>query len=133
MVNGMLIYTTTRSSRKPNRKTKRELEEYNRWLQTVNPSGKKPSKPSGKLIQNKPYRRGYEETLAIPSVDSGKPAVLGVKSIMDPFNLQKESEEVREAIIAKSKRVAIAYNKGGYVYLTDDTDPTTLGSSERRR
>jgi hypothetical protein len=133
MVNGMLIYTTTRSLKKPNRKTKREVEEYNRWLQSVNPSGKKPSKPSGSLVQNKPYRRGYEETLAIPSVDSGKPSVLGVKSIMDPFNLQKESEEVREAIIAKSKRVAIAYNKGGYQYLTDDTDPTTLGSSERRR
>ena len=133
MVNGMLIYTTTRSSKKPNRPKRQEAEEYNRWLKSVNPSGQKPSKPSGKLTQNKPYRRGYEEALAIPSVDTGKASVLGVKSIMDPFNLQKESEEVQEAIIAKSKRVAIAYNKGGYQYLTDDTDPTTLGSSERRR
>jgi hypothetical protein len=79
------------------------------------------------------YRRGFEENKQIPSVDTGKPGVLSVKSIMDPFNLKKESAEVQEAIIAKSKRVAIAYNKGGYQYLTDDTDPTTLGSSERRR
>lgn len=129
----MLIYTNTRSSKKPHRKTKREVEEYNRWLQSVNPSGKKLEKKFTPLQPSKVYRRGYEETKAIPSHDSGAPVVLGVKSIMDPFNLQKESEEVREAIIAKSKRVAIAYNKGGYQYISDETDPTTLGSSERRR
>lgn len=129
----MLIYTTTRSSKKQPRKTKRELEEYNRWLQSVNPSGKKLEKKFTPLQPNKVYRRGYEETKAIPSYDSGAPAVLAVKSIMDPFNLQKESEEVREAIISKSKRVTSLYNKGGLQYISDDTDPTTLGSSERRR
>lgn len=129
----MIIYTTTRSSKKQPRKTKREIEEYNRWLQTVNPSGKKPEKKSGLLSKSNTYRRGYEEAKAIPSFDTGKAAVLGVKSIMDPFNLKKESEDVQEAIIAKSKRVAIAYNKGGYQYISDETDPTTLGSSERRR
>lgn len=129
----MLIYTNTRSSKKQPRKTKREIEEYNRWLQSVNPSGKKLEKKFTPLQPSNVYRRGYEETKAIPSYDSGKPVVLGVKSIMDPFNLQKESEEVQEAIIAKSKRVAIAYNKGGYQYISDETDPTTLGSSERRR
>jgi len=128
----MLIYTTTPSS-KQKRRTQKEIDEYNRWLRCVNPSGKKPSKLSGPLAQAKPYRRGFEENKKIPSVDSGMPGVLGVTSIMDPFNLQKESEDVREAIIAKSKRVAIAYNKGGYQYITDETDPTTLGSSERRK
>jgi len=129
----MLIYTNTRSSKKPHSKTKREIEEYNRWLQSVNPSGKRPERKSGPLVQSKPYRRGFEEAKAIPSVDTGAPAVLAVTSIMDPFNLQKEAPEVQEAIIAKSKRVAIAYNKGGYQYISDETDPTTLGSSERRR
>ncbi len=129
----MLIYTNTRSLKKPNRKTQKEVEEYNRWLRSVNPSGKKPDKNFKPLSQSTVYRRGFEENKQIPSVDTGKPGVLSVKSIMDPFNLKKESAEVQEAIIAKSKRVAIAYNKGGYQYLTDDTDPTTLGSSERRR
>lgn len=123
----MLIYTTTRSSKKQPRKTKREVEEYNRWLQSVNPSGKKLDKKFTPLQPSSVYRRGYEETKAIPSYDSGKPVVLGVKSIMDPFNLQKESEEVQEAIIAKSKRVAIAYNKGGIQYITDDADPKDFG------
>lgn len=128
----MLIYTTTPTSR-PKRKTQKEIEEYNLWLKSVNPSGKKPSKPLGNLVQAKPYRRGYEENKSIPSVDSKVSGALAVKNIMDPFNLQRLPEKVREEVIAKSKRVAIVYNKGGYQYLTDDTDPTTLGSSERRR
>lgn len=48
-------------------------------------------------------------------------------SIMDPHNLQRESADVREAVISKSQRVAPAYNKGGYQYLTDETDLTSVG------
>ena len=48
-------------------------------------------------------------------------------SIMDPRSLAMESKIVRDEIIAKSKRVAIAYNKGGYQYITDDTDAKTIG------
>lgn len=49
------------------------------------------------------------------------------KSIMDPVSLSKESEETRTEIIAKSKRIAIAYSKGAYQYVSDGTDPTTIG------
>ena len=132
MVNGMLIYTTTPSS-KVKRKTQKEIDEYKRWLRSVNPSGQKPSTPSGALSVNKPYRRGYDEAKKIPSVQSTAPAVLAVTSIMDPLNLSRMSEKDRESVIAKSKRVAIVYNKGGYQYISDETDPTTLGSSERRK
>lgn len=48
-------------------------------------------------------------------------------SVMNPMSLAKESEETREAIIAKSKRIAIAYSKGAYQYVTDDTDAKTIG------
>lgn len=54
-------------------------------------------------------------------------------SVMDAVSLAKEPEHVREAIIAKSKRIAIAYNKGAYQYVTDETDPKTIGSGERLR
>ena len=54
-------------------------------------------------------------------------------SVMDAVSLAKEPEHVREAIIAKSKRIAIAYNKGAYQYVTDGTDPKTIGSGERLR
>jgi hypothetical protein len=128
----MLIYTTTPTS-KPKRKTQKEIEAYNQWLRSVNPSGKKPSRPVGNLSANKPYRRGFDDTKKIPSVDTGVTGALAVKNIMDPLNLSRMSEEDREKVVAKSKRVSIVYNKGGYQYLTDDTDPTTLGSSERRK
>lgn len=50
-----------------------------------------------------------------------------VTSIMDPRKLSQESEEVRNEIIAKSKRITVAYNKGGYQYITDGTDLKSVG------
>jgi hypothetical protein len=47
--------------------------------------------------------------------------------MMDPAKLAKESPEVRDAIIAKSKRLAPAYSKGAVQYITDDADIQTLG------
>lgn len=35
--------------------------------------------------------------------------------------------EAQEEIAAKSRRVAIAYDKGGYQYITDDTNLGDLG------
>jgi hypothetical protein len=48
-------------------------------------------------------------------------------SIMDPIALAKESPEVRDQIIAKSKRIAIAYSKGAYQYVTEETDIKSVG------
>jgi len=77
-------------------------------------------------------RRGAEVN-RIPSLSSEAAAGPAfVNSVMDPMSLAKETPEVRAAIIAKSKRIAIAYNKGAYQYVTDDTDPTGLGSRSRR-
>lgn len=54
-------------------------------------------------------------------------------SMMDPVALQKEAPDVRRAIIAKSKRLAVAYNKGPVMFITDEIDPASLGSGERLR
>jgi hypothetical protein len=51
----------------------------------------------------------------------------GRNSVMDPVSLAREPEHVRAAIIAKSKRIAIAYSKGAYQYVTDETDAKTIG------
>jgi len=40
--------------------------------------------------------------------------------------LERELEALKE-IEKKKKRVAIAYNKGAYQYITDDCDPKTIG------
>lgn len=59
----------------------------------------------------------------------------GYSNTIDNINWKKaenEEHEQREQVAAKEieekrKRVGIAYNKGGYVYLTDNTDAETLG------
>jgi len=47
-------------------------------------------------------------------------------------NLHRESPEIQAAIIDKANRVDVGYNKGGLIYVTPGTDPTTLGSKSRR-
>lgn len=53
-----------------------------------------------------------------------------VTSIMDPMILQRENEETRAAIIAKSKCVAPAYSKGAYQLITPGMDPSDLGKKK---
>lgn len=67
------------------------------------------------------------ETRDIPSLGSSGPGACVSRSVMDPVSLAKETPEVRDAIIAKSKRLAPAYNKGAVQYVSDETDPKTIG------
>jgi hypothetical protein len=60
------------------------------------------------------------------------PDACAKRSIMDPRVLANEKPEVREAILAKSHRLMPLYNKGGYQYVTDGEDVTTLGTRSRR-
>ena len=46
-------------------------------------------------------------------------------TIMDKLHL--ESAEVRDQILAKSTRLAPAFNKGAVQYITDESDPRFLG------
>lgn len=71
------------------------------------------------------YRR--DETRDIPSLGSTTLGALVNNSVMDPVNLARETPAVRDAIIAKSKRLAPAYNKGAVQYVSDETDPKTIG------
>jgi hypothetical protein len=73
-----------------------------------------------------PYRKGAAETMAVPSLVTNQTFV-GKPNIMDPISLMKESPEVREQIIAKSKRLAPIYSKGAVQYISDGEDLTTLG------
>lgn len=72
------------------------------------------------------WRRGAE-TNAIPSLVTTGKVACSSNSVMDPMNLQKESPETQAAIIAKSKRLAPAYNKGAVQYLSEEVDPKTIG------
>lgn len=77
-------------------------------------------------ISSRPYRAGAEETMALPSLCTTETFV-GKPNIMDPVSLMKETPEVREQIIAKSKRLAPIYSKGAVQYISDTEDLTTLG------
>ena len=48
------------------------------------------------------------------------------------MKLSQEAPETQAEIIRKSQRLAIAYNKGPQMFISDDTDITQLGSRTRR-
>ena len=72
-------------------------------------------------------RPGSDVALSIQSHVTSTQFLPSRNSVMDAAQLAKESPEVREAIIAKSKRLAPAYNKGAVQYVTDGADIETLG------
>lgn len=127
----MLIYTNTTSKKKKLSKAKQE--QYSAWLKSVNPSGQKYKPDFKPLSSPRASIRAGADHSSIKSAEVVVKGALAKTSIMDPFNLRKETEATQEAIIAKSKRIASLYNKGGIQYMTEQTDLTTLGSSERRK
>lgn len=80
-------------------------------------------KPNRNLENARPGALDYQKCTSIPDTVAMAP----VTSIMDPRSLAKETEGVRNAILDKSRRIAPAYNKGAHQYITNDTDPTTIG------
>lgn len=74
------------------------------------------------------WRRGAEVS-QIPSLEGGVVSSHSctTTSVMDPTQLAKEPPSVRAEIVAKSRRIAPAYNKGAAQYLSDETDPKTIG------
>ena len=126
----MLIYTSTKS-RKVKKKPKAVREQNEQWLKKHGSDGKKYKQTfTASTSTQKPVMR--ESSKHIPSLETTG-YTCGKKSIMDPVALAKEQPEVRDAIIAKSKRIAIHYNKGAYQYVTDGIDIKQIGSAERLR
>ena len=72
-------------------------------------------------------RPGSDVALSIQSHVTSTQFLPSRNSVMDAAQLAKEAPEVREAIIAKSKRLAPAYSKGAVQYVTDDADIQSLG------
>lgn len=134
----MMIHIYTNSSPKKTKMTKAQkasLKEYNDW-RTSN------KLPKVETLKAKTYTRSFQDykpktteyrtTQHIKSLETDSKIECGRNSIMDPINLNREPEHVREAILAKSKRIAQMYNKGGYQYITDDIDVKTIGTRNRR-
>jgi hypothetical protein len=72
-------------------------------------------------------RPGSEDASKIKSHVTTKQFVPAIKSMMNPVTLAQESEETRNEIIAKSKRIAPLYSKGPVQFMSEDTDYKTVG------
>lgn len=63
----------------------------------------------------------------IPSVIGTSKATLSKSTMVEKAKLGIIDGEAADSIISKSKRIGIAYSKGGYQYITDGTDLKTIG------
>ncbi len=109
---------------KPSEKQLQAKAEHEAWLKknSVHPDQLK-HKPKAK--NTFPSYKTEKVHLSNTIVDGGRN-----KSIM--ANLYKESDAVQRKILEKAKRIDMAYNKGGLVYVTDGMDIKTMGARSRR-
>lgn len=106
-----------------------------RWSKKRKPKGEVAKKLDVRKLQgvnvtfgaSRALRPGSDVALNLPSHVTTKQFLPSRINVMDPAQLAKETPEVREAIIAKSKRLAPAYNKGAVQYVTDGAEIQTLG------
>jgi hypothetical protein len=124
----MLIYTNQRSKKKKQRKSKsftKAQSEHRAFLAKhgIHSTGGK--KPTG--------RSEYFSDLSVVSdcapVSNAIPGS-GFKRSVDDYKWKRDREESAEAIAAaeeKKKRIAPYTNKGSYMYVTDDTEASSLG------
>lgn len=123
----MLVYTASKFKPKKKRKLRGVIaKKFDASKYTDKKSVYTPT------YSGRPPRPGSETVMQAESLQTNACFTSRV-SMTDAAVLAKEPEHIREAIIAKSKRIAIAYNKGAYQYVTDGTDPKTIGSGERLR
>jgi len=123
----MLVYTAAKFKPKKKRKPKGVI------ARKINISKYVDAKATYTPVYNgRPPRPGSEAVMQAKSLQTNA-CFTARQSMTDAATLAKEPQHVRDEIIAKSKRIAIAYNKGAYQYVTDGTDPKTIGSGERLR
>lgn len=141
-----IIYTHNRSSRrkakKPTKKMQAALREHEKYLYALGVIGacRSPkscgegASPSGRA-KNKMGDKSKSATLGSeprkPGAVPGSPSISFVATPClkrDIFDVARnESPETRKEIMRKAARTAPAYNKGGYQYIGDGADLTTLG------
>jgi hypothetical protein len=106
-----------------------------RWSKKRKPKGEVAKKLDVRKLEGvvvtfgstRALRPGSDAALNLPSHVTTKQFLPSRINVMDPAQLAKETPEVRDAIIAKSKRLAPAYSKGSIQYITDDADVQSLG------
>lgn len=128
----MPVYFNTYSSKKKSKK-KNLVTDHQRWLEKNGLSIKQIKAKKDKSVLKKIWLDKYNDEMRV-DVDYESAGMSGDKdctvnrSILKKLHL--ETEQVQKEIINKTKRVAIAYNKGAYQYVTDGTDLTDVGKKK---
>lgn len=126
------VYYTTTNLRK-RKQRKHDNSEHVAWLTKM---GVAPKQIKAKKTKDAKWRAEYSASLqverstrhhekSIREVCDAAPDATAKRGVMT--NIHKESEETRNAILAKAKRVAPLWNKGGLMLITDESDLKTLG------
>jgi hypothetical protein len=102
-------------------KLKMTFDEYTNWVFGKTP---KPKASNKAIIVGRPCWATKDN---IPSLIGNSKASLGKNSMVEKVTQGKITGDTAEKIIRNSKRIGIAYNKGSYQYITDETDAKTIG------
>ena len=130
------VYYTTTNLRK-RKQRKHDNSEHVAWLTKM---GVAPKQIKAKKTKDAIWRAEYSASLQVERstrhyeksvrevCDGGSDATAN-RSVM--ANIHKESEETRNAILAKAKRVMPLYNKGGLQVLSESDDLKALNKVAR--
>ena len=122
MVGPYLTTTNYNPKRKLNAKQKRAVEEHEAWLRKQGIGAKtKTEKRVASPNAIPDYRAGSRASVPLGN-KLGNGYQRGVM-----VDLHKESPETQKEILAKAKRLAPAYSKGAYQYITPGSDIADLG------
>ena len=128
-------YTTTNFRKRKQRKHDRS--DHDAWLQSMGLTSKQIKSKKSKdtswrseyitSLQVERSTRHHEKS--IQQVCDAAPDATAKRGVMT--NIHKESEETRNAILAKAKRVMPLYNKGGLQVLSESDDLKALNKVAR--
>ena len=132
------VYYTTTNLRK-RKQRKHDRSEHDAWLASMGLTPKQIKTKKANLRVNtwsqeyvaslqverstKHYEKSVQEVCNAPANATAKRGVM--------TNIHKESEETRQAILAKAKRVMPLYNKGGLQVLSESDDLKALNKVAR--
>lgn len=130
------VYYTTTNHRK-RKQRKHDNTEHVAWLTKMGLTSKQ---IKSKKTKDAAWRAEYAASMqverstkqydkSLKEVCNGGSNATANRSVM--ANLHKETEETREAILAKAKRVMPLYNKGGLQVLSESDDLKSLNKNVR--
>lgn len=104
---------------------KRLQMQFNEYVAWLNGKTKLKRTQKGTVQLTKPV--WANTTDHIPSVIGTAKVTLSKSTMVEKAKLGIIDGDAASSIISKSKRIGIAYSKGGYQYITDGTDLKTIG------